>query len=211
MQRKLIDFASTVGLSLTPHQADTLLRYAQLVWQKKDQLNLTSSADLTEVLLRHICDGLQGAALVQQLAGTRAAFSVMDAGAGAGFIGITWAVALPQARVQLVESISKRCAFMNWAVLQLGLASVHVRNQRLGEKPLQADFITERAMGQLTDILPLCAHAVALGGAFIAYQGEQPQPVAQAARYGVSLEQDVCYRLPQDERIRHLLVFRKKA
>ncbi|MCQ2410120.1 MAG: 16S rRNA (guanine(527)-N(7))-methyltransferase RsmG [Elusimicrobiaceae bacterium] len=214
MPRKLLDFARQLSLPLTPLQAEKLVQYAQLVWQKKDMLNLTSAADLEEVLCRHICDGLQGAACVQQLANEqeRQTFSLLDAGSGAGYIGITLALALPQAQVTLVESIEKRCAFMNWTILQLGIKNVQVKNVRLGEdKSLQADFVTERAMGQLPDILSVCLGAVKPGGAFIAYQGEKPQlPQAAVEKQGAVLQSSVGYQLPSDLRTRYLVVFNKE-
>ena len=214
MPKKLLDFARQLSLPLTPLQAEKMVQYAQRVWQKKDMLNLTSAADLDEVLCRHICDGLQGAACVQQLANEQArqAFSLLDAGSGAGYIGITLALALPQAQVTLVESIEKRCAFMNWAILQLGIKNVQVKNVRLGEdKNLQADFVTERAMGQLSDILGVCLGAVKPGGAFIAYQGEKPQlPQAAVEKQGAVLQSSVGYQLPSDLRTRYLVVFNKE-
>ena len=54
MFKKLTDFAQRVHLPLTDEQAKLLVQYAEKVWQKKDFLNLTSAADLDEVLARHI-------------------------------------------------------------------------------------------------------------------------------------------------------------
>ena len=209
----LTDFARQINLPLSEEQAQTLVRYAQLVWQKKDFLNLTSAADLREVLTRHICDGLQGALCVQQIAAQKKleSFSLIDAGSGAGYIGLTIATALPGAQVTLVESIEKRCAFMNWAILQLGLKNVQVKNVRLGEKKdLQADFVTERAMGQLPDILSICLSAVKPGGVFVAYQGENSLAAElDAAKYGSTFLQVSNYQLPSDKTIRHLALFEK--
>ena len=213
MWQILTDFAHQINLPLSEVQAQTLVRYAQLVWQKKDFLNLTSAADLREVLTRHICDGLQGALCVQQLAVQKkiANFSLIDAGSGAGYIGLTIAAALPGTQVTLVESIEKRCAFMNWAILQLGLKNVQVKNVRLGEKKdLQADFVTERAMGQLPDILGICLSAVKPGGVFVAYQGENSLAAElDAAKYGGTFLQVSNYQLPSDKTIRHLALFEK--
>ncbi len=209
----LTDFARQINLPLSEVQAQTLVQYAQLVWQKKDFLNLTSAADLREVLTRHICDGLQGASCVQQIAAQQklANFSLIDAGSGAGYIGLTIAAALPGAQVTLVESIEKRCAFMNWAILQLGLKNVQVKNVRLGEKKdLQTDFVTERAMGQLPDILGICLSAVKPGGYFIAYQGENSQRAqVEPEKYQAHFTQETVYTLPTDTRTRYLVCFTK--
>ena len=213
MWQTVSKFTQSVSLPLTPVQVQTLADYAQLVWQKKDMLNLTSVSGLEEILRRHICDGLQGAAWAQSWAKhhARDTFDVIDAGSGAGYIGLTWAVALPQARVTLVESLEKRCAFLNWTVLKLNLKNISVKNIRLGEqKDLQTDVLTERAMGQLPDILPICLQAVKPGGVFVAYQGETVPPV-DAAKYGAVQGTVQKYTLPSDEKARQLVCFEKRA
>ena len=135
---------------------------------------------------------------------------MIDAGSGAGYIGLTVAVSLPNAHVTLVESIEKRCAFMNWAILQLGLKNACVQNVRLGEKQLQADFVTERAMGQLGDILGICLDAVKPGGKFVAYQGENsPAAKLPAEKYGAKYVEQVAYPLPCDMKTRYLVCFEK--
>ena len=211
MQKLLVSFASERGLTLSQAQADALVRYAQLVWEKKDFLNLTSASDLQEVLSRHICDGLTAAAKINAMAHIKGIShpQVADAGAGAGYIGLTTAIALEQAEVTLIESIEKRCSFMNWAIMQLGLKNAKVKQVRLGQgTKFSVDFVTERAMGQLPDILAICLHAVKPGGVFIAFQGEYPQTQGCEAAGGSLLGVER-YTLPCDDKKRHLALFEK--
>lgn len=203
--------AENLHLPLCARQIDLLERYAGLVWQKKETLNLTSVADMQEIFTRHICDGLQAAAYIYSRTGNTPA-QVADAGSGAGYIGITCAVALPDCTVTLVESLQRRCAFLNWAVMMLGLKNVKVANKRLGQGGnFSFDFLTERAMGKLTDMLPLCAPAVAPGGLFIAYQGEQPDelPSAMLAKCAVQALPLTPYSLG-DGKKRFLALFKKE-
>lgn len=211
MWQILTDFAHQIHLPLDNQQAQTLVQYAELVWQKKQQLNLTSVANLQEILTRHICDGLQGAACIQASDLCPQARTLIDAGSGAGYIGITLAVALPQVHVTLVESLEKRCAFLNWVLLKLALKNVTVNPARLGEqKTLQADVVTERAMGQLADILGCCLGAVKPGGYFVAYQGENsPAPQLPLQKYGSTLLKHTPYYLPADDKVRFLSCFKK--
>lgn len=213
MQKQLVDFAAQKGLTLSTDQADKLLRYAQLVWEKKDFLNLTSVSGVEEMLARHICDGLTAAAKINAMARIKniARPQVADAGSGAGYIGLTAAIALPQAEVTLVESLEKRCSFMNWAILNLGLQNVKVKNVRLGQGTHFAfDFLTERAMGQLPDILGICLSAVKAGGVFVAFQGENPQTDAcDPSKYAAALLGVERYTLPCDDKKRHLALFGK--
>lgn len=214
MLKTLTDFAQTLGLPLCAEQAQKLADYGALVWGKKDFLNLTSAADLQEVCQRHLCDGLVAAAKVRAMAHIKGLerFTLADAGAGAGYIGLTLAISLPQAEVTLIESLEKRSSFMNWAILQLGLTNAKVKNVRLGQKKTFAfDFITERAMGQLPDVLPLCVSALKTGGVFVAFQGEHPQEKeAHPEKYHAELLGVEHYTLPCDDKKRHLVLFVKK-
>lgn len=216
MQNSLIKFAQNLGLPLDESQAHTLLQYARLVLQKKDFLNLTGAADLTEIVNRHLCDGLVCAAKIYAMAKVKGleTFTAADAGSGAGFIGLTLAVCLPQAQVTLIESIEKRCAFMNWAALNANIKNVKIKNARLGQNAKwEFDFVTERAMGQLPDILGICLAAVKPGGVFIAYQGEHPQAEqTDPAKYGARMLAVEEYNLPvQDTKKRHLALFAKNG
>lgn len=211
MHKKLLDFAASLGLNLDEKTADVLAAYADLVWGKKDFLNLTSVADKNEIFTRHICDGLAAAAFFKREARGKEGFSLADMGSGAGYIGLSAAIALPGARVTLVESLEKRCSFLNWAVLKLGLTNVTVACMRLGQKPVGPfDLVTERAMGHINDILPLIAPAVKPGGAFAAYQSQTAQAdAALAAKLGLREEEPQSYTLPGENKKRFLAVFRK--
>ncbi len=203
-QKTLSNFAAQIGLPLTPAQVEKLVAYARCVWEKKDFLNLTSAADFQEILERHICDGLVAAAQLQTYCKDVATPQLADVGAGCGYIGLTVAVALPRAHVTLVESLEKRCKFMNWAALTAGIGNITVKNTRLGQGTQFAfDALTERAMGQLPDIFTICMDAVKPGGYFMAFQGKHPQMAGQAPLTQFP------YTLPCDKYPRYLLVFKK--
>lgn len=214
MRKTVKEFALSSGLPLTDTQLDQLEKYVSLVWQKKDFLNLTSAADTDEIFTRHICDGLAGAAEINARAQVQGltSFHAADAGAGAGYIGLVCAVALPQAQVTLIESLEKRCKFMQWVILQLGLKNVTVQNARLGMGTKFAfDFMTERAMGKLTDILVVCLGALKPGGLFLAYQsGREEAKEAASSLAGAAFLGCKDYRLPREEKKRYLAVFAKK-
>lgn len=208
----LVNFARSRGLALSDKQADTLLNYAQLVWQKKDFLNLTSVSNLQEIVARHLCDGLAAGAEIARLTlGKENPLQLADAGTGAGYIGLTIALLFPQAQMTLIESLERRCSFLNWVIMQLGMRNICVKNVRLGQGThFEFDALTERAMGQLPDILGICTQAVKKGGYFVAFQGENPQLPLNGLGENLTLKNDVCYALPQEkEPKRHLLVIEK--
>ena len=55
--------------------------------------------------------------------GVREAERIADLGAGAGLPGLVLAIALPEAEVTLVESVGKKCAWMERTVEALGLTT----------------------------------------------------------------------------------------
>ena len=203
LPKKLLDFAAALRLNLTDTQQTRLAMLARCVWQKKDFLNLTAAQSTDEIYLRHLADGLQAAAYIKKFCAARSLNTpqLADMGAGCGYIGFTLAVALPQAHVTLVESLERRCKFMNWTVLQTELTNVTVQNVRLGQgTDFAFDVVTERAMGQLPDIFALCSAAVKPGGLFVAFQGEHVQ-TGQLPAESFDIQK---YQLPFDGKIRFL-------
>lgn len=211
----LRSFAQTLSLTLTERQVEQLSVYAQCVWEKKDFLNLTSVETKEEIFTRHLADGLVVAAKIKKLCThqTEQPLTIADVGSGAGYIGFTLAVALPNAHITCVESLEKRCSFMNWALLKTGLANLRIQKARLGQEVhSQFDVVTERAMGQLPDILPICMAIVKPNGFFIAYQGESPQTQDVVLPSGTVLSGVERYQLPcSDNKKRHIVVFSRKG
>lgn len=205
------DFIASLGLNLSAQKLAVLQLYADLIWEKKEQLNLTSVADKQEIWDRHILDGLVAAAQINKLSQGKSV-SAADYGAGAGYIGIAIKVALDFCDVTLVESLQKRCMFMDWVILKIGLKNIRVLNLRAGsgKTDLSFDFTTERAMGKIDDILPLCTEHLKQEGCFIAYQAQDSFYSPQKLLPLNLTEQGIInYNLPSDDKTRKLVIFKK--
>ena len=102
--------------------------------------------------------------------------NVLDVGSGAGLPGIPVAIALPQARVTLLDSSHKKCAFLRQAKTELGLANVEVVCDRVENwKPAgKFDAVVSRAFSDLADFVAQAQHLVAPGGQLIAMKGVYP-------------------------------------
>ena len=72
---------------------------------------------------------------------------MVDLGSGAGLPGIPLAIALPSVRLVLVEARTRRGAFLEMAVDELGLANVTVHVGRIQDLDEQADVCLARAFG----------------------------------------------------------------
>ncbi len=128
---------------------EALARYLALLrdWQQK--LNLVGPATLPDAWRRHILDSAQLWRLVEA-PDTKV---WMDMGAGAGFPGLVMAI-MGARHVHLVESIAKKCRFLEAVVEALGLAErVTVHNARLEALPrFKVDILTARALAKVTQL-----------------------------------------------------------
>jgi 16S rRNA (guanine527-N7)-methyltransferase len=131
---------------------------------------ITTVRDPAEGVDVHVADSL----VALELPVVRAARSVADIGSGAGFPGLALALALPHARVTLVESAGRKCAFLHAAVERLDLVNVEVVNSRaeawsagLGAQ----DLVTARAVAPLAVLVEYAAPLLCLGGTLVAWKG----------------------------------------
>lgn len=129
-----------------------------LHWQAS--INLISPATVGQVWQRHICDGLQ---LADHLSGNEN--QIIDMGSGAGIPGIPLAIWLaeanPRAEVVMIESNSKKAAFLRHAsrVCKLTTRIINSRVESVSGSDLQqpADVCVARALAPLPALLDLTA------------------------------------------------------
>ena len=144
-----VSFARETGAS-----ADTMAaleRYRTLLAEASQHINLVGPSALAEFWARHAWDSAQLLPLIGE------ARTAVDIGAGAGFPGVVLAVLLkerPGACIHLVESVGKRCRFLQGVVDALQLPAVvhHARAEELAPPP-RAEIVTARACATLPRLL----------------------------------------------------------
>lgn len=137
----------------------------------------------------HLADALDGL----RLPVVRAARFIADLGAGAGFPGLVLAVALPGARVHLVDSAGRKCEFMRRAAAAADLTNVEVVHARAEDWPEgveRHDLVTVRAVALLPVLVEYAAPLLALDGHLVAWKGardpeEEADGAAAAAATGL--------------------------
>jgi 16S rRNA (guanine527-N7)-methyltransferase len=102
---------------------------------------------------------------------------VADVGSGAGFPGITLAVARPDVHFALVESTGKKCRFLEHVRDTLGLGNVEVVQSRAEsyQPEIRFDTVVARAVGPLVDLVRNAGPLVAGGGRLLAMKGRYPE------------------------------------
>lgn len=126
-----------------------LQKFAELLKEWNQKMNLVSRNSLEVLWERHILDSMQ---LVNYIPDT--AKNILDIGSGAGFPGIVLAILLqekmPQTKLTLVESITKKTIYLNDVCAKLGLSNVAVKNVRVESAVLnRPDVVTARAVASL--------------------------------------------------------------
>ena len=167
---------------------DRLARLLELV--AAEPAAITTVRDPAEGVDAHVADSL--AAL--DLPAVRAARRVADLGSGGGFPGLALAIALPAARVALVESVGRKCAFLAEAADELGLAHVEVVNARAEawEEGMGAhELVVARALAPLPVLVEYAAPLLEPGGLLVAWKGrrdavEEADGAAAAKALGMS-------------------------
>jgi 16S rRNA (guanine527-N7)-methyltransferase len=198
---------------LPPEAAERLEALLRLV--SEDPAAATTVREPADVLERHFADSL----VALDLPVVRAASAIADIGAGAGFPGLPLAIALPAARVALVESVGRKCAFLERAVAAIGLGNAVVVNDRAeaweGGHGAH-DLVTARALAPLAVLAEYAAPLLAEGGSLVAWKGRrdaEEERAAAAAAAELGLEPAEPLRVtpfPAAEQ-RHLHAFTKVA
>jgi 16S rRNA (guanine527-N7)-methyltransferase len=139
------------------------------------------------ILRDHLADSL----VALELPEVRAATVIADLGAGAGFPGLPLAIALPDARVSLVESTGRKAAFIAAAIEACALgnaAAVHARVESWSQGLESCDLVTARALAPLAVVAEYAAPLLTAGGWLVAWRGRRdPDDEAAGARAAAEL------------------------
>jgi 16S rRNA (guanine527-N7)-methyltransferase len=170
LSQVLNDGIKALHLDLNAQQVEQLLDYLALLNKWNSVYNLTSVRDPMQMVTLHLLDSL---AAVPAFAGAR---NVLDVGAGGGLPGLVLAIARPDMKVSLIDTVHKKTAFLNQVKAELGLANVSVYTMRVEQLQVKQKFdvITSRAFADLSDFVNWSGHLLEEGGQFIALKGVAP-------------------------------------
>jgi 16S rRNA (guanine527-N7)-methyltransferase len=164
-----------------PHRDFVVLKAAEhlaLIVEANKYLNLTRITSPRDAAIKHVLDSVMPWRLFAE------ARCVLDAGTGPGFPGIPLALAFPQIRFTLAESIQKKARFVDAALAKLELPNVEIVAQRAEDlkRADGFDIVTARAIAPLVRVLPLLASALKAGATALLYKGpDVDQEIADAA------------------------------
>ncbi|MGO1944277.1 MAG: 16S rRNA (guanine(527)-N(7))-methyltransferase RsmG [Ancrocorticia sp.] len=141
--------------------------FADMIVREGEVRGLVGPRELDRLWTRHI---LNSAAVLDFIPteGT-----IIDVGSGAGFPGLVVAICRQDCRVNLVDSMERRCDWLRDAVDELSLNNVVVTNARseslVGK--VSADVVTARAVARVNKLLGWTMPLLKPGGSLIALKG----------------------------------------
>lgn len=211
LQRRLVTLVEEFGL---PEGARRPLRslLSTLEDDPAAPTTVTSPADAVEV---HIVDSLDGL----RLPAVRTATRIADIGSGAGFPGLVLAIALPTASITMIDSVGKKCAFIDRATAAAGITNaraIHARAEEWPEGSEAHDLVTARAVAPLAVLVEYAAPLLALDGHLVAWKGardaaEEAQGAAAAAAVGLEPTEIVPVPPRRGAEHHHLHVYAKRS
>lgn len=165
--------AAEYGIEVSAELSAKLTKYAELLREWNEKINLTAILDDEGIAVKHFLDCL----LVSKAADFKKGDKVIDVGTGAGFPGLVIAAAFPEVEVTLLDSTGKKLKAVEDMALQMGVKNarvVHMRAEEAGKKPEfreKYDFATARAVAELRVLLEYTLPFVKVGGSFLSLKG----------------------------------------
>ena len=174
------------ALGLDSAAIPTLERFAQMLLQRNQVMNLTAITEPEDVAALHLLDSLE----LIPLAGLESG-AVVDVGTGAGFPGLPLAIMQPRLRVTLLDSLGKRVDFLREVREALGLTNaecVHGRAEEFAAQRREAyDWAVSRAVAALPVLCELCLPLVKVGGEMLAMKSTNSEEEINGAKKAIGI------------------------
>ncbi len=164
----------SLGITLADSQKQQLLDYLALIQKWNKVYNLTALRDAEEMFSHHLLDSLAAIPPLERHVQGKA-LTVLDVGSGAGLPGVVIAICCPDLKVDCVDTVGKKAAFIQQAALTLKLPNLRGLHNRVEKLEGPYDVICSRAFASLPDFVTWSASALAGEGVWMAMKGKHPQ------------------------------------
>lgn len=178
-------FQARTGASAT--RMAELRTFLDRLTEANQVMNLVGPDTLPDFWSRHAWDSAQ---LLELEPGAR---TWADLGAGAGFPGLILAILLkdqPDAHVWLIDSLGKRCRFLDALVRDLALPATVIHG-RAEEQRIEVARVTARAVAPLERLLGYAQPYIDRGAQAVFLKGERAEEELREARKSWQFEADL--------------------
>ena len=162
----LCEGAELMDISFSDEQLDQLLAYHGLISKWNKVYNLSAIRDPIESIKKHFLDSLSIVNFIQP-------GMLLDVGSGAGLPGIVIAIMKPKTKVFTIDSVGKKCRFMQTVKTELSLENLTVVNNRVESFNYEEKFpqIVSRAFSSGVDTLDKTRHLISSNGRYLLMKG----------------------------------------
>lgn len=195
--------ATEYGIELNDVQLERFDKYAELLVDWNERMNLTGITEPDEIVIKHFVDSLMLAKHFE-LKDTK---FVIDVGTGAGFPAIPLLIYKPELDITLMDSLQKRLNFLDEVLNQTDLSAriVHARAEDAGKDAYREtyDLACARAVAPMNILAEYCLPFVKVGGYFVALKGSTDDVTGAKhaiEELGGELVDYVSYKLENEQR-----------
>ena len=156
-----------MDLTLSEHQTDQLLAYHELIGKWNKVYNLSAIRDPIESIKKHFLDSLSIVPFIRP-------GLLLDVGSGAGLPGIVIAIMRSNTNVFTIDSVGKKCRFMQTVKTELSLDNLSVINDRVESFNYDESFpqIVSRAFSSTIDTIEKTRHLISSDGRYLLMKGD---------------------------------------
>jgi 16S rRNA (guanine527-N7)-methyltransferase len=189
-EQALKEILDELDIFYTEEMIEKAAGYASYLLEENQKMNLTAITGEGEMAVKHFADSL---CLLKYVNLPQNA-SLIDIGSGAGFPGMVLKIFRPDLRITLLDSLKKRCGFLERLKAEIAVDYVDIlwgRAEDLARENLyreQFDFATARAVSSLPVLLEICTPFLKTGGRFLALKGKEEETDAEGALGALNCE-----------------------
>lgn len=167
LKKLLCEGAEIMDLTLSEHQTDQLLAYHELIGKWNKVYNLSAIRDPIESIKKHFLDSLSIVPFIRP-------GLLLDVGSGAGLPGIVIAIMRSNTNVFTIDSVGKKCRFMQTVKTELSLDNLSVINDRVESFNYDESFpqIVSRAFSSTIDTIEKTRHLISSDGRYLLMKGD---------------------------------------
>ena len=192
IDEKAFDVALTqalpsVGVTLSEEQMELMSKFYVFLIDTNNKMNLTAITEPAQVAEKHMADSLR---LLPYL---KKGDMLADVGTGAGLPGIPLAIACPDVKVVLVESMQKRVNYLEAVVSHLGLKNIEIvcaRAEEIGQEAKYREkfnIATARAVAALPVLAEYLLPLVKIGGKVLAMKSIKAEEELMSSQNAINI------------------------
>lgn len=176
-----------LNIELPQKQLDQFYSYMEILVEWNKVMNLTNIIEPIEIIQKHFVDSLT---VLKEIGNTD---KVIDVGTGAGFPGIPIKIALPEAKIVLLDSLNKRIKFLDEVIEKLQLRNIetiHGRAEEFAKNKLHRekyDIAVARAVAPLNILSEYLLPFVNIGGYAICMKGSKGKEEVKDAEKSIEI------------------------